>query len=368
MCFDAVYSACSGALYENLQAKNSPRILDAGCGTGVSTDYLAFLNPDSEILAIDISEQALSIASERLRRSGAFAISNITFEKVSILEIGERKPFDFINSIGMLHHLQEPCIGLAALAKLLKPGGIIHLLLYAEGGRVEINRIKKVLKIIGLQGNDDGVSLGKSLLRDLPENNRLRKHYFDMLASLCDDDKSFADIYLHPFEINFNISSLFELIDKSGLEFAGFTNPNVWELQRFLQGELLLRGRSLPLIQQLQLIEDLDPDLDHFEFFLAKPPLPKFEWSEDSEMLRTCGRISPCVSGWPGQDLLDQEMNPLTLDSKAYKFLKILQDCPQETQLVDLPLDFSSEEMASIARDLHRRNVLLLSPCRNPAT
>ena len=37
-------------------------ILDAGCGSGLSTKYLASLNPGSDILAIDISQNSLSIA------------------------------------------------------------------------------------------------------------------------------------------------------------------------------------------------------------------------------------------------------------------------------------------------------------------
>ena len=40
------------------QIKHNQSVLDAGCGTGVSTDYLAHLNPGSEILAIDISKTA----------------------------------------------------------------------------------------------------------------------------------------------------------------------------------------------------------------------------------------------------------------------------------------------------------------------
>jgi len=37
---------------------------------------------------------------------------------------GGGRPFDLINSVGVLHHLREPGAGLLALAGLLKPGGL----------------------------------------------------------------------------------------------------------------------------------------------------------------------------------------------------------------------------------------------------
>ncbi|HCA62044.1 MAG TPA: SAM-dependent methyltransferase, partial [Synechococcales bacterium UBA8647] len=43
------HSSCAGVLPPQRQTL---RILDAGCGTGVSTDYLAHLNPGAEILAV----------------------------------------------------------------------------------------------------------------------------------------------------------------------------------------------------------------------------------------------------------------------------------------------------------------------------
>src|SRR5690606_34270543 len=48
----------------------APRILDAGCGTGISTLKLAELNPQAQIVAIELSEAALSIARQRLERAG----------------------------------------------------------------------------------------------------------------------------------------------------------------------------------------------------------------------------------------------------------------------------------------------------------
>src|SRR5690349_19213897 len=46
------------------------RILDAGCGTGLSTLGLARLNPGSSVLGVDASPRALAVARERADVAG----------------------------------------------------------------------------------------------------------------------------------------------------------------------------------------------------------------------------------------------------------------------------------------------------------
>jgi len=132
-CHRSVLAAVRGELPAT---DESPRILDAGCGTGVSTDYLCHLNPGADILAVDISEGALAVARERLRLSGAQQlVSRLRQEQRSLLDLAGEGPFDYINSVGVLHHLDEPESGLRALADLMADDGLMHLFLYAESGR-----------------------------------------------------------------------------------------------------------------------------------------------------------------------------------------------------------------------------------------
>ena len=53
---ETAYSFCSGAIQPKINLCEPLRILDAGCGSGVSTDYLAHLNPGSEISGEPASE------------------------------------------------------------------------------------------------------------------------------------------------------------------------------------------------------------------------------------------------------------------------------------------------------------------------
>ena len=360
-CVDAAFAACTGALPPRPEGRPL-RILDAGCGTGVSTDYLAHLNPGAEILAVDISPGTLEVARERLRRSGGLQQASVRLENRSLLELHGEGPFDYINSVGVLHHLREPEAGLRALADLLRPGGLLHLFLYADGGRWEIHRTQRALTALGVGTGEQGLRLGRRLFTDLPEANRLRRHHEQRWAIDCAADANFADMYLHPQETSYNLERLMAFVASADLEFAGFSNPQVWDPARLLQGELLERARSLPPLQQWQLVEDLDPDISHFEFFLSQGPVQRHRWDDDGALLAAVGRRNPCLWGWPGSALLDSDMAPLDLSADGLALMQALEQAGSATALAKLPLGWEAARLAATARQLLAQRVLLLQP------
>ena len=361
-CVDAAYAACTGALPPPPQPGQPLRILDAGCGTGVSTDYLAHLNPGAEILAVDISPGTLAVARERLRRSGGGAQARVRIENRSLLELQGEGPFDYINSVGVLHHLRQPEAGLRALAALLRPGALLHLFLYADGGRWEIHRAQRALTAMGVGTGAEGLRLGRELFHVLPEHNRLRRHHEQRWAIDCAADANFADMYLHPQETSYNLERLMAFVASADLQFAGFSNPQVWDPARLLQGELLERARALPALQRWQLVEDLDPDISHFEFFLAKPPLPAWTWEDDAALLTATGQRNRCLWGWPGRALLDSDMAPLDLSADGLALMEAVEQAPNGTPLAALPLGWSPGQIAAVARELLGQRVLLVRP------
>ena len=331
--------------------QEQPRILDAGCGTGVSTDYLCHLNPGADVVGVDISDGALAVAQERLKRSGARqAVRSLRQEQRSLLDLGDETPFDYINSVGVLHHLREPEAGLAALAKLLAPQGLLHLFLYADAGRWEIHRTQKALTLLQAGTGGDGLRLGRELFETLPESNRLRRHHEQRWAVDCAPDANFADMYLHPQETSYNLERLFAFIEIAGLQFAGFSNPGVWDPARLLQGELLERAQALPTLQQWTLIEQLDPDISHFEFFLSEAPVVT-SVRTDAELAAARGLRQPCLWGEP-DPILGRNMEPIQL-SDAAKELRRCVDAQPDAAL-------GSMGSADILRDLVDRQILLL--------
>ena len=360
----SAYSFCTGMK----PAIQDIRILDAGCGTGSGTDYLIHLNPEAEVTAIDLSEKALEMAEERCNRSGVIAkhakpvkFFNLKLEEATNLE-GE---FDFINCVGVLHHLPEPEKGIQALAKKLKPGGILHIFVYAELGRWEISLMQKAIAL--LQGDKrgdyrDGVKVGRDIFANLPENNRILKQEKERWALENHRDEAFADMYVHPQEIDYNVETLFDLIDASGLDFVGFSNPRYWQLERLVgeSAELMTRAKDLSDRTLYRLIELLDPNLTHYEFFLAKPPLKKENWSSDEVLNKAIPECSPCMQGFPSQSFLDFEYQMVHLSDDEYRFM-LACDKNSERQasvgeiLADCELDLTG------VRSLFIRQLIILS-------
>ena len=146
------------------------------------------------------------------------------------------------------------------------------------------------------------------------------------------------------------------MIDAAGLQFAGFSNPAVWDLNRLLSGELLERAATLPQREQWLLVEDLDPEISHFEFFVAKRPVHPNRWDDDSALLQAFGRRQSCLWGWPSSSLLGPDLEPITLSESELALLEAVERQPK-TCLAELGL---GSETVSVARALWARRLLLL--------
>jgi SAM-dependent methyltransferase len=367
-CWSVAHSFCTGQTPQQQQI----RVLDAGCGTGSSTEYLIQLNPEAAVLGIDLSEGAINVAKERCQRSGISTVGTPVpeFKRLSVYDIDQLDgQFDFINCVGMLHHLPDPIQGLQCLASKLAPGGLIHIFVYAELGRWEIRLMQQAIALLQAQDTIDyqkGVKIGRQLFATLPKDNRLVNYEATRWAMENQRDECFADMYVHPQEIDYNIKTLFELIDASGLEFIGFSNPDYWNPER-------LMGQSTELMQQVQtlderdryrLIELLDPEISHYEFFLGKPPLPRVNWSDDQALKAAIPEISPCLNGWPSQTLFDFNYQLASLSDAEYEFM---QACDTE-KTDNTPSKTVGEILAKVqldlegVRSLQSRQFILLTP------
>ncbi|MEO0759131.1 MAG: class I SAM-dependent methyltransferase [Cyanobacteria bacterium J06648_16] len=359
----SAYSFCTG----QLPPTEAVRILDAGCGTGVGTEYLVHLNPEASVVGVDLSAGALEVARERCRRSGA---ERVQFHHLSLFDIDQIEgEFDLINCVGVLHHTPDPIRGIQALAAKLAPGGIFHIFVYAALGRWEISLMQQAIALLqGERKGDyrDGVAVGRALFGALPENNRIVKRDRDRWSLENHQDECFADMYVHPQEVDYTVDTLFDLIDASGLAFVGFSNPAYWSLDRLIgkAPELVERARGLPQREQYRLIELLDPELTHYEFFLARPPLPQADWSDDGALLAARPQRQPCLSGWPSQSFFDADYQLTTVSEVEYEVLKACDVHAEATDFTvrQLVAALSVAQAAGLAtvRELQSRQLILL--------
>ncbi len=103
------------------QLSNSSYVLDLGCGSGRWTKYMA--SKAKFIEAIDPSEAVFSAAQ------AYNDLKNVRFTQAGVDTIPfNDNTFDFVISLGVLHHIPDTGKALASLIKKLKPGG--HALIY----------------------------------------------------------------------------------------------------------------------------------------------------------------------------------------------------------------------------------------------
>ena len=99
------------------------RILDVGCGPGTISTGLARAVPQGEVIAIDVSDDVLSVAREHAAEIG---VKNIRFESESIYDLPyETGSFDVVYAHQVLQHLARPVAALREALRVLKPGGMI---------------------------------------------------------------------------------------------------------------------------------------------------------------------------------------------------------------------------------------------------
>src|SRR5512147_261679 len=102
------------------------RVLEAGCGVGAQTIFLAQNSPGAEITSIDISPASVEKAKALADRSG---VATVRFNVADIfrLPFGD-EVFDHVFVCFVLEHLSQPVEALAALKRVLKTGGTITVI------------------------------------------------------------------------------------------------------------------------------------------------------------------------------------------------------------------------------------------------
>jgi ubiquinone/menaquinone biosynthesis C-methylase UbiE len=99
-------------------------ILDLGCGWGGVVLDAAQQGRAQSVVGIEPDEERLAIARELLKECGA------THAEI-FCGIGEKLPFpdnsfDIVASYQVLEHVQDPAQVMAEVARVLKPGGVVH--------------------------------------------------------------------------------------------------------------------------------------------------------------------------------------------------------------------------------------------------
>jgi SAM-dependent methyltransferase len=101
-------------------------VLEAGCGVGAQTIALTQRSPEARFVSVDIALESLRAARDRLR---AAVRRNVAFSRADLFSLPfPPASFDHVFVCFVLEHLAEPERGLAAVARVLKPGGTLTVI------------------------------------------------------------------------------------------------------------------------------------------------------------------------------------------------------------------------------------------------
>ncbi len=112
------------------------RIADLGCGSAHTTHLLARAFPRSTFIAIDDASAALRMARAESRTWG---LTNVEHVRGTMERVTEFGPFDAALMFDAIHDLADPPAALRAVARSLKPGGILFAEEPRASSRLEAN-------------------------------------------------------------------------------------------------------------------------------------------------------------------------------------------------------------------------------------
>ena len=212
----AVDENAGRALWSRRNREASLDILVAGCGTGQESIEFAQAFPRARVLAVDLSLASLAYAERKARELG---LANVEHAQADLTKLGAlSRRFDLVSSVGVLHHLVAPTLGLRVLADLLAPGGDLLIGLYSERSRADVVAARAFIAERGYR----------------PTGHDIRRCRRDLLASMPDVALQLArrsdffvtdecrDLLFHVQEHRFMLWQIGDALREAGLVFDGF--------------------------------------------------------------------------------------------------------------------------------------------------
>jgi len=262
------------------------RVLDAGCGTGHKLIALALSFPKTRFTGIDLSRGSLAVA-ERL--AAEYRVPNVTLRHGDLMTLDLEERFDLVQSIGVIHHLEDPLKGLRNLCRVLKDGGLLSLWFYHPFGECD-RLIQRELLLTLWRNNWRDMAQGQALMEAL--GLALPATYYGP-QGIAGSLEGNADAFMHPIVHAYRFDEVFQMLRIAGQDWAAVDFINLESDVKFINlgdtpddqlggycireedllhsGELVGRYRQLSGRERLRVIE-LTTKPRGFQVYAGKGP------------------------------------------------------------------------------------------------
>ncbi len=247
------------------------KLLFAGAGLGADLIFIATLlqhYKNIKIVAIDLSPSSLKILQKRLK---LYNIENVEVREMSLLDLTPETfgKFDFINCIGVLHHLENPSEGLKALNSVLEDDGFMDIMVYGKIGRTGIYQmqdlLKKVNKDVEELDYDEKLKRYHFIYPRLSQNNWFKRGEYLTADHIAYGDNGVIDMLLHHQDRAYTISELYDWVEEENLNIVNFNCLIRPKLESEIEGIEFKTKR-----EQYEFNELFHGDLLKHQFFLSK--------------------------------------------------------------------------------------------------
>ena len=240
----------------------STNVLIAGCGTGQQLEN-AITYENSNILAVDLSLTSLAYAKRKMQELNLNKIEFLHGDILNLVNIN--KKFDVIECVGVLHHMENPEVGLKVLLDLLEPHGFLKLGLYSEISRKHIVAVRDKIKQKNFSSDDKDIRNFREFIKKNKDNKSFQKltYNYDFYST-----SSVKDLIFHVQEKRFTLDKISKLLNSFNLEFLGFTdNEAKKQYSQYFQQDLLKTN-----IENWSKFENKNPDtfISMYQFWVRK--------------------------------------------------------------------------------------------------
>jgi 2-polyprenyl-3-methyl-5-hydroxy-6-metoxy-1,4-benzoquinol methylase len=253
--------------YRQVVETEGKLILDAGCGSGYQALTLATANPGATVVGVDLSPASIEVARARVKMHNC---DRAEFHTLSIFDLPELGlEFDYINCDEVIYLFPDPLAGLQALKSVLKPNGIIRTNFHNAYQRADYFRAQTLFKMLGLM--DEGAKESEhqaviEAMQALKDQVLLKRETWGPEDENPESSPiSIGMNHLLMGDQGFTIPELFNMLEKSDLEFVSMVEWRHWELLDLFKNPdnlPVLWGMSLgyaSVEEKLRLFELLHP-------------------------------------------------------------------------------------------------------------
>ena len=143
------------------------RVLDVGCGTGWATLAMIDRFGPAHVTGVDPAEGMLEVFREKV---GAIAGTTVDLRAEDVMAMSvPAGAYDAVISSMAMHWFPDKPGATAAMARPLRPGGILGILLIGRGGEEEFRAVLNAVPLRGARIWDEAFD---DVQRDIPELER----------------------------------------------------------------------------------------------------------------------------------------------------------------------------------------------------